>query len=76
VFGITDVPKDFAQATEHEDTSKTFSSLITLEHLERLLWQEDDSHKIGELPSTAICGNDITASCTALSFQKSADSRY
>eukprot|EP00434_Breviolum_minutum_P036356 symbB.v1.2.032211.t1/scaffold3835.1/size49521/2 len=42
VFGITDVPKDFAQATEHE---------------------EDDSHKIGELPSTAICGNDITASC-------------
>ncbi|CAE7833778.1 EMB2654 [Symbiodinium sp. KB8] len=25
--------------------------------------EEDDSHKIGELPSTAICGNDITASC-------------
>mmetsp|Transcript_84839 Transcript_84839/g.274211 ORF Transcript_84839/g.274211 Transcript_84839/m.274211 type:complete len:782 (-) Transcript_84839:47-2392(-) len=23
----------------------------------------EDSHKIGELPSTAICGNDITASC-------------
>eukprot|EP00438_Fugacium_kawagutii_P019623 Skav232796 [mRNA] locus=scaffold614:296542:305254:+ [translate_table: standard] len=42
MFGITDVPKDFAQATEQE---------------------EDDSHKIGELPSTAICGNDITASC-------------
>lgn len=41
-FGITDVPKNFAQATEQE---------------------EDDSHKIGELPSTAICGNDITASC-------------
>lgn len=46
-FGITDVPKNFAQATEQE---------------------EDDSHKIGELPSTAICGNDITASCAALSF--------
>eukprot|EP00913_Durusdinium_trenchii_P029626 g27769.t1 len=27
------------------------------------LCKEDDSHKIGELPSTAICGNDITASC-------------
>ena len=27
--------------------------------------EEDDSHKIGELPSTAICGNDITASCLA-----------
>lgn len=23
----------------------------------------EDEHKIGELPSTAICGNDITASC-------------
>lgn len=25
--------------------------------------EELDAHKIGELPSTAICGNDITASC-------------
>ncbi|CAJ1375440.1 unnamed protein product [Effrenium voratum] len=41
-FGITDVPKQIAQATEHE---------------------EEDPHKLGELPSTAICGNDITASC-------------
>eukprot|EP00931_Biecheleriopsis_adriatica_P119342 TRINITY_DN9457_c0_g1_i2.p1 TRINITY_DN9457_c0_g1~~TRINITY_DN9457_c0_g1_i2.p1 ORF type:complete len:748 (-),score=117.40 TRINITY_DN9457_c0_g1_i2:221-2464(-) len=25
--------------------------------------QDESAHKIGELPSTAICGNDITASC-------------
>jgi len=25
--------------------------------------EDEDAHKIGELPSTAICGNDITASC-------------
>eukprot|EP00931_Biecheleriopsis_adriatica_P119341 TRINITY_DN9457_c0_g1_i1.p1 TRINITY_DN9457_c0_g1~~TRINITY_DN9457_c0_g1_i1.p1 ORF type:complete len:748 (-),score=137.25 TRINITY_DN9457_c0_g1_i1:104-2347(-) len=61
---LNDMPGDSAGGAAGMGNCYSMDNIPdTIKHFTEDDNEDESAHKIGELPSTAICGNDITASC-------------